>query len=184
MTKLIIFDKDGTLTEPISGNTFVQHPHDQRLRPGVAEKLEQLRGEGWVMAIASNQGGVAAGHKTLDEAIEEMKYALSLTGIYDGYMCPDNGDSMISCGFSDANFRHVAETVQSLKDAYDVEVDGFRKPHAGMLLYRKHLMVMNPTQCLMVGDRPEDQAAAEAAGFAFEWAVDFFGGGPISFLGK
>jgi hypothetical protein len=151
MTKLIIFDKDGTLTQPISGGAFVQHPEDQQLRPGVAQKLEQLRAEGVAMAIASNQGGCAkldfeasqlktgmwwhtpkygttpwkitdiqsiddrvcifgdseesdggrwnatiandepclASHKSIEEAIAEMKFAMGLTGINTAFFCPD-----------------------------------------------------------------------------------------------
>jgi len=45
-TKLYIFDKDGTLTIPKSGEIFVQYPEDQQLISGVAERLLELRKEG------------------------------------------------------------------------------------------------------------------------------------------
>jgi histidinol phosphatase-like enzyme len=54
--KLAIFDKDGTLVSPKSGEQFVQHPKDQKLLPGVAKGLETMSSEGWHFAIASNQG--------------------------------------------------------------------------------------------------------------------------------
>lgn len=57
INKLIIFDKDGTLTRPRSGAKFPQHPEDQELYPGVKDAIDRLRVEGWSMAIASNQGG-------------------------------------------------------------------------------------------------------------------------------
>ena len=79
--KLLVLDKDGTLTRTKSGHTFVQHPEDQVLIDGVVEAIAAYTADGWTMAIASNQGGVAAGHKTLEEAIAEMQYAMELTGI-------------------------------------------------------------------------------------------------------
>jgi len=59
MTKLLILDKDGTLVCPKSGKEFVQHPEDQELIPGVSEAIARYAANGWKMAIASNQGGVA-----------------------------------------------------------------------------------------------------------------------------
>jgi histidinol phosphatase-like enzyme len=55
--KLCIFDKDGTLTQPISGAKFSQNPQDQELMPGVKAAIDRLRTDGWSLAIASNQGG-------------------------------------------------------------------------------------------------------------------------------
>jgi len=117
-----------------------------------------------------------ARYKSIEEAIEEMKFAMGLTGIYDGYFCPGKGEAMIKCGFVDAQFRHMTESIESANSAFLLGTTGFRKPQPGMLLYAKALLVTRPTELLMVSDRPEDQAAAEAAGFAFEWASDFFGG--------
>lgn len=64
--KLAILDKDGTLVLPKSGNTFVQNPTDQILMFGAIEGCQRLIDAGYVLAIASNQGGVASNHKTLD----------------------------------------------------------------------------------------------------------------------
>lgn len=78
--KICILDKDGTLTTPKSGHQFVQCPDDQVLLPGVAEAIAQLKSEGFVLAIASNQGGVAAGKKTFEFALDELKLSIrSLT---------------------------------------------------------------------------------------------------------
>ena len=65
MTKLLVLDKDGTLTRPKSGNTFVQNPEDQELIEGVAEAIARYVADGWTLAIASNQGGC---HKISSEA--------------------------------------------------------------------------------------------------------------------
>jgi histidinol phosphatase-like enzyme len=226
MTKLIIFDKDGTLTEPISGGTFVQHPQDQRLRPGVAGKLEQLRSDGVMLAIASNQGGCAvfevmaedikpgmsievdgqwikvdkvrgwrdnpfgpfmviwedgrptgcrmhpdakvkARYKSIDDAYAEMEFALQLTGIEAAFFCPDMAGEKLHIAFPDGTEGEASGFYRGLRGKY-------RKPEPGMLLAISTWAGLRPE--LMVGDRAEDKAAAEAAGFAFEWVADYFGG--------
>lgn len=42
----------------------------------------------------------------------------------------------------------------------------FRKPGPGMILQAIEDYGVNPDQVLMIGDRPEDRGAAEAAGVA------------------
>ena len=218
MTKLIVFDKDGTLTEPISGNTFVQYPEDQRLRPGVARKLAQLRSEGAMMAIASNQGGCAefevaakdlkpgmilddgviprkicdvqrlkdccrimlndgdtisiypdrqvfASFKSIDSAIEEMKFALGLTGIEVAFFCPDMDGKKL--------WAVIEQSIASEVTGLYRRCGNFRKPEPGMPIAAAKWACVN--EAIMIGDRPEDEAAAAAAGFAFAWAAEFFG---------
>jgi hypothetical protein len=213
----------------------VQHPRDQRLRPGVAEKLEQLRADGVMMAIASNQGGCAefevrakdikpgmrlyddlypdgfevlsvnpsgerltqiefdseglpdirfepnnrvfkVFYKSINSAIEEMEIGLRLTGIRTGLFCPDSQGLQVVCirqtiDGSRCQRRDYIE--RNLKSKFK----DFRKPGGGMLLALQYFMSKKdePVDLLMVGDRPEDQQAAAAAGLAFEWAADFFG---------
>ena len=56
MANLYVFDKDGTLVHP-KKDGYVESPEDQVLYEGVRDKLDRLRSEGHVLAIASNQGG-------------------------------------------------------------------------------------------------------------------------------
>lgn len=56
MANLYVFDKDGTLVHPRKDG-YVESPEDQVLYEGVRDKLDRLRSEGHVLAIASNQGG-------------------------------------------------------------------------------------------------------------------------------
>ena len=56
MPNLYVFDKDATLVHPRKDG-YVESPEDQVLYEGVREKLDRLRAEGHVLAIASNQGG-------------------------------------------------------------------------------------------------------------------------------
>jgi D-glycero-D-manno-heptose 1,7-bisphosphate phosphatase len=45
----------------------------------------------------------------------------------------------------------------------------WRKPAPGMLLQALEDLGAVPGEVLMIGDRPEDQAAALAAGVPFQW---------------
>lgn len=56
-SKLLALDKDGTLTITVSGETFVRSPDDQKLIPGIADRISEYIAEGWMIAIVSNQGG-------------------------------------------------------------------------------------------------------------------------------
>jgi len=56
MPNLYVFDKDDTLVHPRKDG-HVGRPEDQILYDGVRAKLDRLRSEGHVLAIASNQGG-------------------------------------------------------------------------------------------------------------------------------
>jgi D-glycero-D-manno-heptose 1,7-bisphosphate phosphatase len=172
--KLLIFDKDGTLIAPISPGVFVRNPQDQRLFPGVAEKIERYRVQGWGMAIASNQGGcdsidpqTGKPFKTLDAAIEEMRFAMKLTGIEKAVFCPRmDGDCMYQVKANDVYHRGMS----SYECAGFV---GFRKPDPGMLLWL--MAAWKYEHVLFVGDRSEDEGAAVGAAVEFQWAKDFFG---------
>lgn len=161
VVKLAILDKDGTLTRPVSGARFVQSPEDQELLPGAKEAIASLRASGCALAIASNQGGVAAGHKTLEEAISEMRFAMELTGISHGYLCPDfEGKQCYSVSATSYYAIH--------ENGYGASLVGtFRKPGGGMLTALRELAGVRPEGCIMIGDRPEDEGAAEAAGMPF-----------------
>lgn len=180
MTKLLILDKDGTLTRPKSGERFVQSPEDQELIPGVAEALARYRAAGWVMAIASNQGGVEAGFKTLESVAAEMRYGMDLTGIDTALFCPFMGwaESCWQVPSTDTPLIEWRDQVLIERPNHGAcsgptpRSMGCRKPQGGML--RIAQTIYNELDnVLMVGDRPEDQGAAEAAGVAFVWAHDW-----------
>lgn len=174
--KLLTLDKDGTLVEPISDNTFVQSPTDQQLLPGVAEAVTRYHDAGYMIAIASNQGGVAAEHKTLDDAIAEMQFCMNLLPqINDAYFCPDLEGN--ECWHVEKNFAQTIEHKYSygIGELYRGQ---YRKPKPGMiyLAIDQHrpptasILQWHKENCLFVGDRPEDESAALAAGVKFMWA--------------
>lgn len=158
--KLIILDKDGTLTTPKSGKKFVQKPEDQILLPGVLDAVRWHTLQGHMLVIASNQGGVSAGHKTIEEVILEMKYCLHLLlGIQSAYFCPDLEGNQC---------WHVERQSSS-----QIEVLRFKgrmqKPGDGMI---QQALLDHPSvsEILFIGDRQEDEQAAHTAGVAFQSA--------------
>ena len=167
--KLLICDKDGTLVRTKSGQTFVQHPEDQELIEGVADAIARYVANGWAIAIASNQGGVAAGFKTLEDAIKETRYALKLTGIITAAIAhSDEKQGYGECVWLTSHYYETVTHTQLL----------FRKPNSGMI----DLLATNPygntlwrgdVEVLFVGDRPEDQGAAANAKVDFMWADEW-----------
>lgn len=184
MVKLLLLDKDGTLIRSVSGGKFVNRPTDQAPISGAIDAIERYVAKGWTPIIASNQGGVAAGHKSLGDAIAEMEFALGLFPlIEEAFFCPSPTDTggdhcwrvwgccdearRIRYGKGeDIPHRIVSELEESLRDT-------FRKPNPGMLKLAIALHNANPAACLMVGDRTEDEAAAQAAGVPFQWAHEW-----------
>ena len=170
--KLAIFDKDGTLTTPASGAKFVQRPQDQVLLPGVAEGIAAMAADGWTIAIASNQGGVAAGYKSLDKAIEEMRYCMKLLPkIFNAYFCPDLAGN--ECWHVEKGFAQsiTHKYRNGIGEPYKGE---YRKPCGGMISHIQQIETFpTPTETLFIGDRPEDKQAAANAGVRFQWADEW-----------
>lgn len=177
-TKLCILDKDGTLIRPASGETFVQHPQDQELLPGVKEQIAGLKAEGYLIVVASNQGGVASGYKTLDDAIAEMRYLTQLLPEIDyvlfahTYETGEYGEC-IQIDATDGGFQWKFITNVHQR---------FRKPNPGMLKFAMRLANL-PIRggVLMIGDRDEDLKASAAAHIPFIWAETWREGGKIPF---
>ncbi len=152
--KLIIFDVDGTLVTTKSGATFRKNADDWQWLPGRLEKCQRLVEQKLVIALASNQGGVAYGYFH-EDAIkwELLKTAKDISPSVQYFCC----------------FTHpTAKLPEYQKD------DSRRKPGPGMLIEAMEHYHILPQNTLMVGDRPEDEQAAKNAGTAFMWADKFF----------
>ena len=149
---LIIFDKDGTLIGNFN-NRPANSIEEQQLLPGVAEKCAELRAQGHDLAVASNQGGVAYGLISQDEAAALVAHAAGLIGSRLFLFCPHHP--------------------KGANPHYAIECD-CRKPRPGMLLQLMWRAKAAPADTIMVGDSESDRQAAEAAGVAFAYAKDFF----------
>jgi D-glycero-D-manno-heptose 1,7-bisphosphate phosphatase len=148
---LYIFDKDGTIIAS-HGNRPANTIEEQRLLPGVTRKCAKLRAQGHTLAVASNQGGVAWGFITEQDAIELVMHAASLIGTAGARMCPHhpkgNNEYAITCKC--------------------------RKPAPGMLLSLMEQFGTSPDETIYVGDMDSDRQAAEAAGVTFIHTSEFF----------
>lgn len=174
MTKAILFDIDGTLTETISGKTFKQNPTDIKAIEGIKRGLEYFSKLRYTLIGISNQGEVAAGHKSIDSAIEEMQNTLKLLPLECIYICPDfEGNEVYAINYTD--YRHQLRNKLYHPNAKNTLLfDSFRKPNPGMIA--KAIWDFNLHDALdmwYIGDRPEDESAAAAAGVNFLWAEVF-----------
>ncbi len=175
--ELLIFDVDGTLADRATG----------QLLPGRREFFLRLAaeypgGSGPQIALATNQGGVGLRHWMESGSFgEPEKY-------------PSQAEA-------EARLNDVAEVVGTLSQhwpakyicfAYQAKSgnwspppaaaegdprwsQAWRKPAPGMLDRAMDDAGVSAGQTLMVGDRDEDEAAAQAAGCTFAWASEFFG---------
>lgn len=157
-----VFDLDGTLRRSKSGKKFIQGIDDIELFPDVLPKFRELAAQGYYMAIASNQGGVAYGIRTVAQAIAEIDATTALFGvtepIHDTYMCMTHPKG------NTFPFNHGSL---------------LRKPHYGMLVLIERSawnqgVIIDWTNSLIVGDRPDDFYMAQAANVPFEWAWNYF----------
>ncbi len=160
---LLMVDMDGTIREPLSRQQYFQHPQDQRQIEGAVSALGAYKDD-WLIVGITNQGGVEAGYKSLQDCIKEQQYTLQLfPELKEIYFCPDFAGK--KC------FRVTRHNVHNhSKTKWSGQ---YRKPGPGML---KLVMVRHdhtPETSLYVGDRPEDETAARRAGILFYPAADW-----------
>lgn len=165
MKKLLLVDCDGCIRKPASGGKFIQHPLDQKAIDGADSAIAHYHSKGWTIIGISNQGGVAAGHKTLEDAIAESHYTLELfPQILCICICPDfEGRHAWLIG------RKHDEVPIHTTDWGKEFIGSFRKPQPGMI---NAAIKMAGFEALKkdywyVGDRPEDEEAALRAGVNF-----------------
>ena len=78
--KLIIFDLDGTLTPSRESSAA---PFERRLLPGVKEKCEELREQGAILAVATNQKQLFNNDKLMRQFAEIRLWLQDELGIFD-----------------------------------------------------------------------------------------------------
>jgi len=160
---LLLVDLDGTIREPLSGQQYFQHPEDQQIIVGADLALRSYDDE-WIIVGLTNQGGVAAGHKSIQECIAEQQYTLQLfPQLKEIYFCPDF-EGRRCFRVTHHNVHNHSKTKWSGQ---------YRKPRAGMLKLAMVRHKHSPQGTWYVGDRPEDEKAAHRADVQFQWAQDW-----------
>jgi D-glycero-D-manno-heptose 1,7-bisphosphate phosphatase len=159
--KQLLVDLDGTIREPLSGSDSARHPRDFKIIPGADKALAYYHREGWLITGITNQAGVAAGFKSLEDCVEEQRYTFELFPQLSSILfCPDfEGRKCYRCQ-PDGQWFDVSSQYPDL-------VGSYRKPGPGMLQLALAIYQANPSNCWMIGDRPEDEKAADAAGVNF-----------------
>lgn len=163
--RLIIFDADGTLVDRDTG----------RWLPGVEDALSLLRRarNRPAVAIATNQGGVgcrafgwSGNYPTEAEALARYRALAQKAGAAHLYIC---------FAYLARDGRWSPTPPEAIETRFWQR--DWRKPAPGMLLQAMSDAGVGPAETLMIGDRPEDQEAAAAAGCYFQWAQKFFARG-------
>ena len=146
---LLLIDLDNTLREPLSGQQYFQHPQDQQIIAGADIALRAYKDD-WIIVGITNQGGVGAGHKSMQQCVQEQQYTLELfPELREIYFCPDF-EGRKCFRVTHHNVHNHSKTKWS---------GTYRKPGAGMLNLAMVRHKYSPQNTLYVGDRPEDEAA-------------------------
>lgn len=168
--RILCLDLDGTVRRSKSGKTFIEGPDDIEIIPGMKELIWKYNDEpDWLIIYVTNQGGIAHGFKTREQAEDEIRATLDLlqredptdgdmyTPCFDYFLCPYQEGSKVE----DHSFRSLGR-----KPAYGMLV-------AAEMLFLEEGFIPDWDNSLFVGDRPEDEGCAKAAGIPFMWAHDF-----------
>lgn len=138
-------DRDGVINVDTG---YPHRPEDLVLTPTAAEGIRLLNEAGWWTIVVTNQSGVARGLFGLADVdrfhaaiVERLADAGARIDAF--YVCPYLADAPV------AAFRVDHED---------------RKPRPGMLLRAMRDRPVARAGSVMIGDKPSDMAAAEAAG--------------------
>ena len=136
---MVILDRDGVINE--DSDDFIKSPEEWIPIEGSLEAIRQLKKAGYLVAVASNQSGLARGlfdQQTLDAIHAKMEGLLAQRGVaLDGiFYCPHGPEDNCLC----------------------------RKPKPGLLLQISDHFDIDLKQSWFVGDSIRDVQAARLAG--------------------
>lgn len=156
--KLVIFGKNGCLCPGVvdqkTGKSHAPNSLDsQNYFDGVELRCAELVAEGIILCVISNEGGVAFGIMTEDDAKLLTQAAAEYIGAK-GWR--------VSCTHPKGKIRQYAIESQD------------RLPAPGMLLSLMEEFGFHPQDVVMVGDWNDEKRAAESVGIEFRWAHQFF----------
>ncbi len=139
--KAIFLDRDGVINKELGD--YVCKFEDFHIHEHNFEALKTLHSRGYLIIVATNQGGIAKGWYTLKELSKMHTHLISVykaqgIEIADIYFCPHHP---LFTGDCDC-----------------------RKPKPGMLLRGIEKFNLDPSKCYFIGDKITDVEAADAAG--------------------
>jgi D-glycero-D-manno-heptose 1,7-bisphosphate phosphatase len=138
MRGIVFLDRDGTLIEDVG---YARDPSDVLVLPGAAEALRLLAEEGFLLAVVSNQAGLAKGRFTAAEMDAVHRRFVSAFG--------EEGVAFDAVEYCP---HHPEGTVDALRRAC-----GCRKPGTGMAeAILRRLRVPDSCPRFVVGDKMSD----------------------------
>ena len=172
MAKLLILDMDGTIRHPKSNHDgFILHPKDQILYPDAIAAMNLAKRQGFTIIGASNQGGVAKKHKSLEDCIAEQEHTIWLACkadvmIHEILFCTDYEGKLC--------YGATSHLLNDYCNRFD-DCGSFRKPSSGMieLAMKLYLDPFTENEVIFVGDRDIDEQAAKNANVQFVWADEW-----------
>jgi D-glycero-D-manno-heptose 1,7-bisphosphate phosphatase len=154
----VFVDRDGCLIEE---RGYINHPSRVRVLPRTPEAVARLNAAGIAAVMATNQAGVARGYfsnETLLAVNAELVRQLA-----------DHGaklDALYVCT------HHPTAGQPPYRDACEC-----RKPKPGLLLRAAAELGLDLSRSVMVGDKPSDVEAGQAAGAATVLVLTGYGRG-------
>jgi len=139
----VFWDRDGTLIEDPG---YLSDPEKVRWIPGAREVLAKLKENRVHQFLFTNQSGVGRGWYTLDEARSVTAKMLFLGN------------------FPEDLFTDSCYATESPDEAHHRGGNAYRKPSPRFILEMVAKYHLDPSRCLMVGDKPSDWEAAREAG--------------------
>jgi histidinol-phosphate phosphatase family protein len=132
--RAVLFDRDETIVVDVP---FNGDPARVEPAPKARELLDRLRAAGLRLAVVSNQSGVGRGLITSEQVEAVNRRIDELLGPFDGFfVCPHAPEDACEC----------------------------RKPKPKLILDAAHALGVDPSRCVVVGDRESDVEAGRAAG--------------------
>lgn len=138
----VIFDRDGTIVFDVPYNG---DPDAVAPVPGVKKALDRLRAAGLPLGVVSNQSGVGRGMITIEQVEAVNERIDELLGPFQAWVyCPHGPDDDCEC----------------------------RKPKPKMILDAARMMGVDPSCCVVIGDKQSDVEAAANAGASSIFVYD------------
>lgn len=141
------FDRDGVINED---HGYVHRISDFVLMPGAADAIRACNRAGLFVFVVTNQSGVARGYYDI-AAIEELhRHMVRILAAQDARI---------------DDIRYCPHLPEGDVAAFAMECV-CRKPAPGMIHDLLNAWPVDPARSFLIGDKPSDVAAAQAAGIA------------------
>jgi D-glycero-D-manno-heptose 1,7-bisphosphate phosphatase len=161
---LLVLNLDGTVRESLSHQGYITHPRDQQIVEGVNEPLNYFYRKGFTIVGVTNEDRVATNCKWLSSAIEEQRYTLRLLPqMRSIYFCPD----------LEGTVCYRVDQISTGSYGSKEYGDRFCKPDPRMIQLAIFDADAYLEDTLVVGDKPEDEKAANNSGVGYLQAKDW-----------